>query len=82
MSTNPELMRMMAQSEVADRQRAAGPRPCGTRRTLIHRAARTRPASLTTTKAAPGGFRGAIGWFLVAVGLRLAVPRPRSGSGR
>jgi hypothetical protein len=82
MSTSPQLMGMMAQSEMADRQRAAGSRPRGTRRALIHRAAWIRPANGTATPVVPGGFRGAIGWFLIAVGLRLAVPRPRSGSGR
>jgi len=82
MSMNPGLMGRMAQSRAADLQRAAAQRPGGTRRPVTHRAAGIRPAPGPTNRVRPSAVRGAIGWSLVAVGLRLAVPRARSGSVR
>jgi hypothetical protein len=35
-----------------------------------------------STKVVAAAARRAIGWFLVGVGLRLAVPRPRSAATR
>jgi hypothetical protein len=68
---HPTMMEMMAHSKMADTQRAAQRGSVArTRAGGSSRMARPGPAR-------PVAVRRAIGWFLVSVGLRLAVPRRR-----
>jgi hypothetical protein len=75
MSINPALTEMVAQTRMADMQQAAAPR-----RRAIAGPAATEPSLLPGLAVRPVAARRAIGWFLVGVGLRLAVSRPRSAA--
>jgi hypothetical protein len=93
---NPALVEMAARDRIADRQRAGAKRSLSGRSQLRSarrpRAAgrRAKPALAAGTPVSrfPGrparraDRRRAIGWFLVSLGLRIAVPRARTGSGR
>lgn len=78
---NPALVEMAARDRIAEMQRAGAKRGLGTG---------SYPAADTTASQAPrltrharrADLQRAIGWFLVSVGLRLALPRTRAGSGR
>jgi hypothetical protein len=76
MPMNPRFTQMVVESRIADMQRATAPS-----RQASHpvraRAALTDSHSVRVGAAAA---RRAIGWFLVGVGLRLAVSRPRSAA--
>jgi hypothetical protein len=78
---NPALLEMFARDRTAEIQRAVAKQSFGT----------GSPISATTTKTGtPWSSRPAhrphpqqaVGWFLVSIGLRLALPRARNGSGR
>jgi hypothetical protein len=80
MSVNPTLTQMVAQTRMTDMRRAAARTSDGTRRSRS--GVGTRPLPSQTGAACPAEVRRAIGWFLVGVGLRLAVPRTRPASAR
>jgi hypothetical protein len=78
---NPALMEMAARDRIAELQRA------GAERTLSSGSYRAADITASQTPhltrhARRTDLQRAIGWFLVSVGLRLAVPRTRVGSGR
>jgi hypothetical protein len=77
---NPALLEMAARDRIAEMHRAAAKRPGGARcdradTGWCHTAPISRHPRLANRQRA-------IGWFLISVGLRLAVPRARTGSGR
>jgi hypothetical protein len=79
---NPALAEMVATDRIRELERGAA------RRSL--RARSSAPAETAAPQASSGSLRHAhlansqrtIGWFLVSVGLRLALPRTRAGSVR
>jgi hypothetical protein len=80
-SMNPALTEMMAQTRMADMRRAAPTRLTSRRVASANPAGANLLPELRLT-ARPAAARRAIGWFLVGVGLRLAVSQPRSASAR
>ncbi len=70
--TNPALAEMAARDHIAELRRAAG-------RRSVARAAET---TAVRTARPRGNPQRTIGWFLISVGLRLAVPPSRAGSAR
>jgi hypothetical protein len=77
---NPTLAEMVIQSRMADVQRAAVPRPEGNRGPVWRNAVMARWVSDSAHSGTvrTTGLRRATGWFLVRVGLRLALPHQRS----
>ena len=79
---NPALAEMMANDRITELQGAA------TKRTLCARAndraetAGPQASSRSTRHDHLANSQRAIGWFLVSVGLRLALPRARTDSAR
>jgi hypothetical protein len=82
MSVNPTLTQMVAQTRMTDMQRAAARASDGTRLRSSRSAVGTLPLPSQTGESCPTAARRSIGWFLVGVGLRLAVPRTRPASAR
>jgi hypothetical protein len=80
MSMNPATMERVVQTRIIEMRRAAAKRPFGGRRPVARRTAGTRRPLAQSGVAFPAAPRRAVGWFLVRVGLRLALPRPRSAS--
>jgi hypothetical protein len=79
---NPVVAEMVAHTRMADLQRAAvAPSAFSRRRTAVGSVTTRRPRAQAGA-AGPETARRAIGWFIVGVGLRLALPRPRSASAR
>jgi hypothetical protein len=79
---NPVVAEMVAHTRMADMQRAAAaPSALSRRRTAVGPASTRRPRAQAGA-AGPEAARRAIGWFLVGVGLRLALPRTRAASAR
>jgi hypothetical protein len=78
---NPAMMEMVARARVVEMREAAAKRSRGPRRLDADRARRTRVPAQRTVSIRPVAPRRAIGWFLISVGLRLALPRPNA-SGR
>jgi hypothetical protein len=77
---NPVVAEMVAHTRMADLQRAAeAPSAFSRRGGTTAGPVRSRQSR---AQAGPEAARRAIGWFLVGVGLRLALPRPRSASAR
>jgi hypothetical protein len=80
MSINSPMMGAVAQTRITDLRREAAMRSLSHRATVGRRGgthrAWTRHTGATRTIEA----RRAIGWFLVSVGLRLALHRPGSAS--
>jgi len=74
---NPALAEMVARDRIAEMQRAAAKRSFSTR---SYRPADTTALSIRQARRASP--QRAIGWFLIRVGLRLALPRTRAGSAR
>jgi hypothetical protein len=77
---NPAFAEMEARDRIAERHRATtkrGSRGCPARDETEDPTAR--PSVRRARRANP---QRAIGWFLVSVGLRLALPRSRAGSSR
>jgi hypothetical protein len=73
---NPALMEMVARDRTAEMQRTRAKRSLGADTTT------SQTPSVTIRPARRADLQHAIGWFLVSVGLRLALPRTRAGSGR
>jgi hypothetical protein len=77
---NPGLIEMMAKDRRTELRAAAANRAS---RSVARTGIATRPASSRSSQhvrlANP---QQAIGWFLVSVGLRLAMPRTRTGPAR
>lgn len=77
---NPGLIEMMATDRRTELRAAAASRAS---RSAVRAQIETRPASSRSSQhvrlANP---QQAIGWFLVSVGLRLAMPRTRTGPAR
>jgi hypothetical protein len=79
---NPAVAEMLAHTRMADLQRAAVAPSAFSRRATTDGPVRARRPGAQAGAAGPEAARHAIGWFLVGVGLRLALPRPRSASTR
>jgi hypothetical protein len=77
---NPAMMEQVAQARMDDMQRVVAPRPDRARRTTPNRATGPGPGWALIGAGRPVAARRAIGWFLVRVGLRLALSRPHSAS--
>jgi hypothetical protein len=82
MSMNPALTEMVAHTRMADMQRAAVSRSVLSQRGVIVRRVAKSASPLPRSVARPTAARRAVGWFLVGVGLRLAVARPRPAATR
>jgi hypothetical protein len=79
--SNPASLELAARDRIAEIQRTAAKRSLGTRSHLA--AATTNTETPTSSRhARRANPQRAVGWFLVSVGLRLALPRARTGSGR
>jgi hypothetical protein len=78
MSMNPALTEMVAHTRMADMRQAAVTRSDAPRRAATACPARTSSSPVWRATGSPAAARRAIGWFLVGVGLRLAVSRPQS----
>jgi len=79
---NPALTEMMASDRIAELQRPDTKRSIRSRSCApVAIAASPRPP-VSVRPARLANRQQAIGWFLVSVGLRLALPRARTGSGR
>jgi hypothetical protein len=79
---NPALMEMMARTKMADLERARGTQSCRASRPGAPSAAMTAIRSSQTSAGSRVAVRESIGWTLVRVGLRLAVPQSHLGSAR
>jgi hypothetical protein len=79
---NPALLEMAARDRTAELQRASTRRSLGARSNHAVDAARPHTARLSLRHARAAHPQQAIGWFLVSVGLRLALSRTRTSSGR
>jgi len=77
---NPAMIERMAQARMDDMQRVVAPRTDRTRRPTLERAPGSGPGWVLIGAGRPVAARRAIGWFLVRVGLRLALSRPHSAS--
>jgi hypothetical protein len=86
---NPALVEMAAQDRIAELRRTAARRPLATRSYLTAPTTLSQPprssigrAPRTDAEQARTNPQQAVGWFLVSVGLRLALPRARAASNR
>jgi hypothetical protein len=78
---NPALAEMVATDRIRELERAAAQRSlCSLRFSVPTETAAPRASSGSIRHAHLGSSRRAIGWFLVSVGLHLALPRTRTGS--
>jgi hypothetical protein len=77
---HPALVEVMARDRMTELQRAGAKRSFGTRSHVVADRTESRTAGVSIRHSRRASPRRAIGWFLVSVGLRLAVPpaRPRS----
>jgi hypothetical protein len=73
---NPALAEMAARDRIAEMHQAATKRSFGSEET------KAATAQLSIRRARRANPQRAVGWFLVSVGLRLALPRSRAGSTR
>lgn len=77
---NPGLTEMMAQDRITELRAGAAQRSSHSRARL---ATTARPTpSRSSPRVHPVNPQQAIGWFLVSVGLRLAMPRTPTGTAR
>ncbi len=77
---NPGLMEMLAKDRTTELNAAAANRAS---RSAVRTGIDTRPApSRSGPRLRRANLQRAIGWFLVSVGLRLAMPRTPTGSAR
>lgn len=76
---HPALLQIAARDRIAEMQRAGAKRSFGT---WSYRATEPPAPGHSARDARRVHPQRAIGWFLVSLGLRLAVPRTRPGSGR
>jgi hypothetical protein len=79
---NPALLEMAARDRTAELQRAGRQRSLGARSNHAADSARPHTARRSMRHARGAQPQQAIGWFLVSVGLRLALSRTRTSSGR
>lgn len=79
---NPALVEMQARDRISEMRRVGATRSSGTRPCPTVGVTMARAFARPIADARRSEPRRALGWFLVSVGLRLAVPRPRSGSAR
>ena len=79
---NPALAEMMASDRITELQGAAAKRSLRARASVRAETAAPPASSRSTRHARLANPQRAIGWFLVSVGLRLALPRTRTGSAR
>jgi hypothetical protein len=77
---NPAMMERVAQARMGDMRRVVAPRTGRARRTALDLPAGPGLGWAQIGAAHPAAARREIGWFLVRVGLRLALCRPRSAS--
>jgi hypothetical protein len=78
---NPALVQMVARDRIAEMHRAGAKRALSTGSYPAADCTASQATRLTR-HARRADLQRAIGWFLVSVGLRLALPRTRAGSGR
>ena len=79
---NPSLAEMVATDRIRELQRGAARRSLRVRSSVPTETAASHPSSGSLRHAHLANSQRAIGWFLVSVGLRLALPRARTGSVR
>jgi hypothetical protein len=79
---NQTLIEMMARDRIAELQRSAAKRRCGARCYDDADGTKSDTALAPIERYRRARPRRAIGWFLVSVGLRLALPRARARSAR
>lgn len=79
---NPALVEMAARDRIAEMQRASTKRSLGTGPHLAADTTISQTPLVPVRHARRADLQRAIGWFLVSVGLRLALPRIRAGSRR
>jgi hypothetical protein len=79
---NPALAEMMASDRIMELQGAAMKRSLLARASVRAETAAAQALSRSARHDHLANSQRAIGWFLVSVGLRLALPRTRTGSAR
>lgn len=79
---NPALAEMMASDRIMELQGAAKQRSLRARASVRAETAAPQALSRSVRHDHLANSQRAIGWFLVSVGLRLALPRTRTGSAR
>jgi hypothetical protein len=73
--TNPTVVEMSAQARMTEMRQAATKHSTGHRGFTARKTATPPSSASRTASVRVGEPRRAIGWFLVNVGLRLALPR-------
>ena len=79
---NPALAEMMASDRIMELQGAARQRSLRARASVPAETAAPPASSRSIRHDHLANSQRAIGWFLISVGLRLALPRTRTGSAR
>jgi hypothetical protein len=79
---NPVLTEMAARERIAQMRRAGAKRAPGSRAYLDTGGTDASAVGPSARPARRGNPQQAVGWFLVSVGLHLALPRSRPGSTR
>jgi hypothetical protein len=79
---NPALLEMAARDRTAELRRAGTQRSLGARSNHAADTAKPHTTRLSMRHPRTAHPQQAIGWFLVSVGLRLALSRARTSSGR
>jgi hypothetical protein len=79
---NPALAEMMASDRIMELRGAATKRSLRARASVRAETAAPQALSRSVRHDHLANSQRAIGWFLVSVGLRLALPRTRAGSAR
>jgi hypothetical protein len=79
---NSALAEMVARDRIAEMHRTAARRSFDSRGYRAMDETKAPTVQLSVRRAHRPNPRRAVGWFLVSVGLRLALPRPRAGSTR
>jgi hypothetical protein len=79
---NPVLAELAARDRIAELRRASAKRSLGAQSRLDADLSGSERPLVSIRDARRSRPQRALGWFLVSVGLRLALPRTRAGSGR
>jgi len=79
---NPLWAEIAVRDRIAELRRASAKRSPGERAYLDTDTSRSVAPRWSTRRARQAHPQRAIGWFLVSVGLRLALPKARGGSAR
>jgi hypothetical protein len=79
---NPALLELAGRDRISEMQRASAERSLGARSRHASDTASSRRPPFSTRHPRLANPQRAIGWFLVSAGLRLVLPRTRTGSGR